>query len=228
MANSGKHNSTEEVQKLLRSSFRSLLSKRKGTILLRSFLILFAGFTALIIAEHVAYLSVPTKIILILSVLAAAVAVYWRGSSTSGSMTFTGFYREFSQKSNLPELKDTLDLEHSGKGNRALIDAAILQNLSKIDPDRLNDSLDRYIRSSKSYSIHKQFMNVSIATLAVFLITSINFSDATLRTFSFWESFEKPNPYRFTISPGTVTLEQGSPFQVDIKFEGGLIPDDVD
>lgn len=228
MAKSGIHNSTEEVQKQLRSAFISLLSKRKGTLLLRSFLILFAGFTSLIIAEHVIYLSFPTKLILILLVLASAGVSFWRGYKNSESASFTGFYREFSRKSDLPELKDTLDLEGSGAGNRALIDAAIFQNLSKINSKRLSDSLDEYVKSSKSYKAYKQLMNVGIATLAVFLITSVNFSDAALRTFSFWESYEKPNPYSFTISPGTVTLEQGSPFQVDINFDGDLIPDEVE
>lgn len=228
MHKSGTHNSTEEVQKQLRSSFSSLLSKRKGTLLLRSFLIIFAGFTSLIIAEHVIYLSIITKVILILSVLVAAVFSYWRGMMTSDSITFTQFYREFSRKSDLPELKDTLDLEQSGVGNRALIDAAILQNLSKINSTRLTDLLNDFIRSSKSFTAYKQLMNVSIATLVVFLVTSINFSDATQRAFSFWETYDKPNPYNFTIAPGTVTLEQGSPFQVDINFEGDLIPEDVE
>lgn len=228
MANSGIHNSTEEVQEQLHSAFSSLLSKRKGTLFLRSLLILFAGFTSLIIAEHVIYLSFPTKMILILLVLAAAGVSFWRGYINSESSSFTGFYREFSRKSDLPELKDTLDLERSGSGNRELIDAAIFQNLGRIDPERLSDSLDEYVKSSKSYMTYKQLMNVGIATLAVFLFTSVNFSDAALRAFSFWETYEKPNPYSFTISPGTVTLEQGSPFQVDINFNGDLIPDEVE
>ncbi|MCH2450678.1 MAG: hypothetical protein MK198_11100 [Gracilimonas sp.] len=228
MANSGIHNPTEEVRKHLRSAFGSLLSKRKGTLLLRAFLILFAGLTALIIAEHVIYLSFPTKLTLILSVLIAAGVSFWKGYTNFGTESFTDFYREFSRKSNLPELKDTLDLEKSGVGNPALIDAAIFQNLSKINSERLSDSLDDHIRSSHSYAAYRQLMNVNIAVLVVFLITSFNFSDAARRTFSFWETFKKPNPYSFTISPGTVTLEQGSPFQVDINFDGDLIPDEVE
>lgn len=228
MENSGIHNSTQEVQKHLHSAFSSLLSKRKGILLLRSFLILFAGFTALIIAEHVVYLSFPTKLILILSVLISSVVTFWKGYKNAGSESFTLFYREFSRKSKLPELKDTLDLEKSGEGNRALIDAAIFQNLSKIDSERLSDSLDDHIRSSQNYTAYKQLMNLNIAVLVVFVATSFNFSDATFRTFSFWKTFEKPNPYSFTISPGNVTQEQGSPFEVTIDFEGDLIPDEVE
>lgn len=228
MSKSGIHNTTEEVQKHLRSAFNTLLSKKKHALLLRALLILFAGSTTLIISEHVIYISFPAKSMLILSILAASVFFYWKGYRQSEPDSFTGFYRKFSRESDLPELKDTLDLERSGKGNRALIDAAIFQNLTKINTERLAKSLDEHIRSSRYYTAYRQLLNVNFAVLAVFLLTSFNFREATVRTFSFWETYEKPNPYSFVVSPGNVTMEQGSPFQVDINFEGDLIPEEVE
>ncbi|HET8864376.1 MAG TPA: DUF4175 family protein [Gracilimonas sp.] len=227
MEKTGPHNSTDKVQKLLHSAFDTLLSKRSGTILLRSFLILFAGFTALIIAENVIYLSIVTKTTLLFSILIASITSYRMGKKASKSLEFTEFYREFSRKSKLPELKDTLDLEKSGGGNRALIDAAVLQNLSKIKTDRLENSLSEYLRSSESYSHYKQFLNLGVAAFIILGITSFNFNNAAQRTFTFWKGYEKPNPFSFTISPGDITLEQGTPFKVDIAFKGELIPENT-
>ncbi|MEX0723749.1 MAG: hypothetical protein WD053_07720 [Gracilimonas sp.] len=223
MQKSGSQN-TDSVQGQLRSSFGSLLSKRSRALLLRSFLILFTGFTALIIAEQVLYLSALSKGLLLCLILISAILSYRKGLKATEATEFTEFYRQFSRKSKLPELKDTLDLEKSGGGNQALVDAAIFQNLSKIDSGRLDNALNEYLRASNSYSVYKRFLSLGMATFIVFGITSFNFNDATQRAFSFWQTFEKPNPFSYSIAPGTITLEQGSPFQVDVEFEGDLIP----
>ncbi|MBD3615005.1 MAG: hypothetical protein HUJ22_00430 [Gracilimonas sp.] len=227
MQTPGQHSSTEQVKKQLDTAYRSILSKRNGVVLLRAVLILLTGFTAFIIAEQVFYFSVATKSVLLILFLLATGISYLRGLKSIHPEQFKQFYREFSRKSNLPELKDTLDLEKSGSGNRELIDAAILQNLGKIESARLSKTLSEYVKSSVDYTHHKRLLTLSIATLIIFGFTSFNFGNATQRAFSFWENYEKPNPYTFTLKPGDVTLEQGSPFQVDIEFHGNLVPEEV-
>lgn len=227
MNHSENHTSTEQVKRQLQDAYNSLLSKKYGTLLLKAFLILFAGITALIISEHLFYLSTATKTACLLSLLVLSGISYWRGFTAIKPEQFNRFYREFSRQSQLPELKDTLDLENNSRGNRDLVDAAILQNLAKIEPQRLQNTLSDYVRSSESYTNHKRFLQIGIATLIVFGISAFNFNSATQRTFTFWENYDKPNPYSYTVAPGNVTIEQGSPFKVDVHFEGELVPDEV-
>lgn len=227
MNHSERQTTTEQVKRQLKDAYKSLLSKRYGILLLKAFLILFAGITALIISEHLFYLSTATKTVCLLSLFVLSGISYWRGFTAIKPEQFNQFYRAFSRKSQLPELKDTLDLAKNSRGNQNLVDAAILQNLAKIEPERLQNTLSDYVQSSESYTIHKRFLQIGIATFIVFGISAFNFDSATQRTFTFWENFDKPNPYSFTVAPGHVTIEQGSPFKVDVTFDGNQIPDEV-
>lgn len=227
MPHSEQHTKTKQVQQQLKAAYTSLTSKKKGRILLQALLILFAGLTTLVIAEHVLYLSIPTKSLLLFLLVSASGYAYWMGHRTKEIETYEAFYRQFSRKSNLPELKDTLDLEQSGQGNQALIDAAILQNLSKIEPARLQLVLKEYIKQAESATAHKKLVSFSMAIILVFSITSLNFEAATHRTFAFWKAYTKPNPYSYRIEPKNVTIEQGSSFQAKIIFQGEKIAKDV-
>ncbi len=227
MDNSEKHTSTGQVKDQLKDAYSSLISKKNGVVFLKALLILFAGLTALVISEQIFYLSTATKTVCLLSLLVLSGISLWKGFDGIKKEPFNQFYRVFSRQSQLPELKDTLDLEKNGQGNRALVDAAILQNLRKIEPERLRSSLAEYIQSSESYTTYSSLLKIGIATLIVFGLTAFNFDSASQRTFTFWENFEKPNPYSYTVTPGNVTIEQGSPFQVDVVFEGDLIPNEV-
>ncbi|WP_421775338.1 hypothetical protein [Gracilimonas sp.] len=227
MANTNKQTSGQRVEALLREAYQTIQSKQRLGLLLRSALIVLAGCTAFIITEHVFYLSVATKSVILGVLLTAAAFSFWKGYSSSNPTSFREFYRKFSRKSNFPELKDTLDLEKSSSGNRALVDAAILQNLGKIETQRLQNTLTAYTKDSDSYKSYTRLLTLSIATLSVLGITAFNFNSAAQRTFTFWESYSKPNPFLYTVNPGDVTVEQGSPFQVEIQFTGDLIPRDV-
>ena len=227
MKNSDQQHSSVSVEKQLKAAYKSLLVKKNISSFLRSAFILLIGVTAFVILEHVFYLSIATKSVLLLLLISASGFSLWKDYAKIDPTGFKKFYRTFSRESNLPELKDTLDLEKSTQGNRALVDAAIIQNLSKIEPKRLEDILNNYIRESAYYKYYTLFIGLSIASLIVFCFTAINFNAATQRSFSFWESFEKPNPYQYVINPGNITIEQGSPFQVDIEFQGDLVPDNV-
>ncbi|MEQ8523488.1 DUF4175 family protein [Gracilimonas sp.] len=227
MANSDKHTSSTQVQELLQQAYQSVQSKQNVSLLLRSALILLAGFTAFMITEHVFYLTATTKLVTVGILVFTAAFAFWKGFTSSDQTSFKEFYRQFSRKSNFPELKDTLDLEKSASGNRALVDAAILQNLSKIEPQRLESTLSAYIKDSTVYQGYSRFLTLSIATLIVLGITAFNFNSAAERSLTFWKSYSKPNPFQYTVNPGSVTVEQGSPFQVEIQFTGDLIPRDV-
>lgn len=218
---------SEQVERLLRKAYKTRLFRSRITVWLRSFLILFAGITALIMAEHVIYFSALNKSLLVLVVITAALVSFWRGRKTLSEVPFTGFYREFSRRSKLPELKDALDLEKSGEGNRALIDAAILQSLQNIQPARLETTLNEYLNNADRASAYRQSMWLAGASAMVFLLTLFNFGDAGERVFTFWGNYQKPNPYHYQLLPGNITMEQGSPFKAEVTFLGESVPENV-
>lgn len=227
MEHSQHHKQSERVERLLQKAFQSRLFRSRSTVWFRSLLILLAGITVLMLVEHILYISALNKSLLLLVVIAMTGVSFWRGFKSRSEITFTDFYREFSRKSELPELKDALDLEKSGKGNRALIDAAILQSLQSIQPEKLETTLNDYQNNSKQASTYRQSMWLAGATAFVFLLTLFNFGDAGQRVLTFWESYQKPNPYHYQISPGNITMEQGSPFKAEITFLGDMIPTNV-
>ncbi|SMO43902.1 hypothetical protein [Gracilimonas mengyeensis] len=227
MSTSSQNTSAKTVQEKLRSAFKRLQSRHKVAVVLRAVFIVIASLIAITLAEELFYLSVPLKTGLLALLSVAAVAILYRGFKELPEEDFTSFYRKFSRASDLPELKDTLDLEKSAKGNRALIDAAILQNLSRIKPDKLSKSLNEYVQESEASSSYKKFATLGIASIFVLALTAFNFSDALLRTTTFWQAYQKPNPYNFAVYPGNVTLEQGSNFEARIDFQGGSTPEDV-
>ncbi|MDR9415763.1 MAG: DUF4175 family protein [Gracilimonas sp.] len=227
MANPNSQYSTEKVIQLLKAAHRSLRSKRLQTAAWKSLLILFTGFLSLILAEQVFYLAAEVKTVILFSLLLISIFSGWRSYSTEISDEFSQFYRSFSRKSQFPELKDALDLEQSKTGNKALIKAAIFQSLTKVEPSRLEAKLDEFVKNTQTYKVNSQLFTIAISTLLIMLVTAFNYQTATERAFTFWENYAKPNPYNYTISPGDITLEQGSEFQAEISFQGDLLPDEV-
>lgn len=227
MDKSEQHKRSEHVQKLLKTAHYTIRFRNKASVWLRSLLVLFVGLTALIISEQVLYLSAVNKSLLLILIIASSLLSLWNGMRNNISTPFNSFYRQFSRSSSLPELKDALDLEQSGNGNRDLVDAAILQSLQKIQPAKLQDALNKYVQEPKRSSTYRQFAWLNGASILVFAITLFNFNQAGQRALSFWETFEKPNPYQYQLSPGDITMEQGSPFQAEVTFLGDQIPEDV-
>lgn len=227
MANSESHTSTDKVKQILRKAHHSLNSRKYQLVAWRSLLVVFAGVITFILAEQLFYLSAEVKTTLIFVLLAIGAIIGWRSFAAIKTDQFSRFYREFSRNSQLDELKDALDLEQNNSGNKALINAAILQSLAKVESSRLEAKLEEFIKQTDAYRIHKQLFIASSAAFLVLALTVFNYQNAAERTFTFWENYAKPNPYSYTVSPGDVTFEQGSEFQAEITFEGDQIPEDV-
>ncbi len=227
MSEQPKTSSTRTVKEQLYKAFRSLMSKKKYILLLRIFLIVAVGLSSLVIAEQVFYFTAAAKSIFLAFIIASAILSFVRGYRTMPDDNFTEFYRTFSRNSSFDELKDTLDLASSNQGNKALIDAAIIQNLSKIKPERLQATLNEYTVSSPLYREFRKLLLLSFALLAISTVTLINFDNATRRLAAFWQNYEKPNPFNYVISPGNTTIEQGAPFRVSAEFSGNQVPSDV-
>ncbi|MDZ7805537.1 MAG: DUF4175 family protein [Gracilimonas sp.] len=194
---------------------------------LHALIILFSTITVLLLIEQSLYLPVAVKSIILLAVLSlSGYVAFFKGYSDS-FISFETFYREFSRTSGLPELKDAIDLQNSKIGNSELVNAAILQSLSKVEPDTLEKSLREYTSGSDLYKTFKSSLIIGIGAFLVFSATAINFDNAASRTVTFWKNYQKPNPFQFTVAPGNVTLEQGEPVRVEVNFLGLDLPENV-
>ncbi|HKK46004.1 MAG TPA: DUF4175 family protein, partial [Balneolaceae bacterium] len=80
----------------------------------------------------------------------------------------------------------------------------------------------RFKQFTKEHPIHKYYRG-GLAGACISLLVLLGFTtsqpSAMNRLAHAWISYSPPNPYRYTIEPGTVTLEQGEAFVPKITFE---------
>ncbi len=220
-------NSTTTLKEALLQTFERLEKKKSVQVFIHAFLLVALWLVVFILIEQVAFLSVELKSTSILTLLLFSLYILWSGLRTIEKTSFIDFYRSFSENSNLKELGYALDLEKNTVANQKLVEAAIFKNLELVDTNQFNSRLEEYYRSNQlSRSVrNKWILLILFAFLGI--VTAFNFDEAAYRYLSFYETYEKPNPYFFNVDPGNATLEQGSPFVVTVDFQNGLIPDEV-
>lgn len=216
-----------DVEAKLHKTFLLLQKRKKFTLFLQVFFIFAAFLVSVILLEQWLFLSPAAKSLLIFSGCLSAATIFILGLKNHHNSDFPAFYRKFSRSSHFPELKDILDLEHAGRGNKELIDAAILQNLSRVKPELFEEALKTHRKESAVNKVFKRSSLLTAFASLIFIFTAFNLQDAASRTFRFWQHFEKPNPYTYSIEPGNVTLEQGSDFKAFVVFQGAEIPDEI-
>lgn len=221
------NSSTDNLKQQLLRVFQKLESNRKRAGFIDALLCLTIWGIAFILIEQVSYLSPLIKLGSALSVLVLAIFILWQARKRFKSQKFIEFYRQFANSADIKELGYALDLEKDSFANPKLVEAAIFKNLELVKPDYFKSKLKEFdVQHPASVSIKKKYVVLSLSALLL-IVTAINFQEATGRYISLFESFEKPNPYRFIVEPGNSKLEQGAPFVVSVKFENGLVPDDV-
>lgn len=219
------YNASQLKQKVT-STYTSLEKKKKLGVFWGGAILSLIWLMVLLFLEELLYLSPSYKIGILLALILTTFISIYTGLRNLTPQTFIDFYRRFSRSCNLKELSYALDLEKSVDANPKLVEAAILKNLEQVNASVLDSALQSFVQNSSENKRAKSRRLFAVASLIVISISSLSLSNSTQRLFQFWVAFEKPNPYIFTITPGTVTLEQGSPFSASISFEGE-IPDEV-
>ncbi len=223
-SNSG---SVQAVRKKLRAAFTHL----KRQAFLSRVLFGLSGALLLvlliILLEDEFYLDPWIKTgVLVLAMIALAL-ISLRVKTGFDQANFTSFYRDFSRSSELNEVNYSLDLESDQYADPALVQAAIEQNLERVDPSTLEDAIQKHQSSHTANALFIRSLVISGLMFVLLVGTAFSLNDATLRTLAFWEAFEKPNPFQFTVSPEDITLEQGSDFTASVSFEGNTLPEKV-
>ena len=135
------HNNVGDVKQKLYSAYQRFMFFFRNKRYLQSLIIFLTTATVLLLIEQTMYLSATVKSILLILILIVSAYVAFIKGQNDHFVSFETFYRQFSRNSNLPELKDALDLQKANSGNSELANAAILQSLSKVDPDTLASTL---------------------------------------------------------------------------------------
>ncbi len=220
--------SVSEFKNVLLASYKIIERKKTLSIIITSIFVLVLWLIVGILIEERLYLSIEIKSISLLSSFLLAVYLIWSGMKNAHNNTFKDFYRTFSSTSKLKELGYALDLDESTKANSLLVEAAIENNIKLIDKEVFAFELEKFGSTHpiiRRFNLRRIFF---ILSLLIGAFTVINYQKATIRYFSFYQSFDKPNPYIYTLHPKNITVEQGSPLIISANFNAGILPDEID
>lgn len=211
----------EQFISIAKENFRRLCWKHNIALGVIFLAILFTGLTLAGILESMFYLPAAAKFSIVgLTLISAASALFYYYQKVN-TPSFKEYYQRFSRITGNQKLSDALDLHFDPNTQKPpLQKVAIQQNLENLNPKNVKSDLDRY---SKDHPIHKYYRAGLSGALGAFLIfAGFSFLQpaAVDRLSHLWVSYTPPNPYSYTIEPGTLTLEQGKAFTPQISFEG--------
>lgn len=218
---------SELIKKELHKAFNKLERSALFSRLLFGTSLVILVVVSLIAVEQFQFLDSSTKIgFLSFGIILGISLSIWLQRKFK-SVSFDTFYRTFARTQDINEINYYLDLEQDDVADSALVQAALEKNLSSIDYQNFKEKLDSYIESKSQTRFFKQSLKTLAAVIILIGITAFSFSDGTKRAAVLWKSFEKPNPYSYSINPGDVTFEQGSSFSASIQFDGSKIPNNI-
>jgi hypothetical protein len=216
------NNRAEKLLSHIRSGFNQLRRKSKLSAIFLFAGIFLSGIAALGFAESVFYLSPAFKITILTLIILTAFILAFRSLRKGKHTDIVEFYRNFCDKYGFTNLQDGLDLYLSNDEQHSTLHLlAVEKNLDKVQSDQVTSKLSEYIQQHQD---HKAFLSKAFLLIFALFISGALYMtnpDALSRSLSFWEEFEKPNPYEFVVVPGDTTLEHGSSFEPEIKITGG-------
>ncbi len=222
MATTSSTNTSSKIREKLTRVHSSLHKKKKQSVVYGGLTLLAAWLIVLIFGEQILYLAPSTKITLLSLLIIISGVSTWRGISLIRKNSFIEFYRSFARSSQLKELSYALDLETSRNANPKLVEAAIFKNLEEVNPSVLDEKLNSFLDESEISKKVSLFRTISIASLVMLCISVFSLNEASSRLTQFWVHFEKPNPFKFEVTPGNITQEQGTSFTAFVTFNGEL------
>lgn len=192
--------------------------------------LLIVGFLGVQLFESFYFLSATVKMavltIVIMGAQLSAFALYKRREHSS----LEEFTAEFiqSRSNDGEQISNLIDLYSNPEQKLSqFYDAAIQRNLDSIDVDDVVHQINTFTKNSRTTSVRNYTCILLIATTGILTASGISNPDSLERTANFWADFEEPNPFSYTIDPGTATLEQGQEFTPTILFDGDRTPENI-
>lgn len=216
-----------EVVSLLRTYHRKLKSKKRIVQVATFTSFLFALFFILVLFESNFYLSAWVKSFLLLLLIAGSSAAVYRLSKAIQTGSFKTFIEDFFTSREQDKVLSAIDLYLDEKQKKSrFYTAAINANLQDVETATLRDSLKDYIDRSRVHKLSQYSLMASgVATLFA-LIVIFSLPSESMRTLHFWNGYEQPNPFTYTITPADTTIQHGSEATVSIHFKEGYLPNE--
>lgn len=214
-----------EIVALLRRYHEKLKGKKRFSQITLFIAILFIAVSGLILFESSLFLVAWLKSFLIVLFLTLASAAIYRVSRFYQTGSFRSFYEDFFSFSDRNNVLSAIDLYLDEKQKKSrFYEAAIRANLKNVKTGQLASELDDYTKRSEVFKLYR-FSSISgVVSLLLILTLMIFLPRESLRTAHFWNSYQQPNPYSFTVSPADTTVEHGSTASITIRYQNATFP----
>ena len=218
----------EQIVSLLKAGHHRLHLQQRLSLTLAGFSILAAGFLLLLILEYNFYLSVASKVVLILATALSALFSVLHLRKKLTLPPFHSFYEAFFNRQGDTGTLAAVDLYLDPIQKKSTFYTAALQsNLSGSDIRVLEGKLKENLTQSEIHSFYRPLSMLFSLTLFSLLLFTVFNPDAALRSLQPWNSFTPPNPYSYTVSPADTTVEHGTTLSFSALFSSTPLPDRV-
>lgn len=209
---------------VLRSAHASLRREGRIAALLAGLATAGAGLALLQSAERLLWLDPWIRGAWLLLLVAAVGIVLARVRRGVRTEPFEAFYRLFGSETGLDRLRDGVDLLLDPAARTPLGRYAVRQNLEDTSPQRLRRELALYRRGRAERRRLRLWAGIALPVMLLSAALLRSDPDATSRTAAFWQSFERPNPWSFTLAPADTTVEYGSRLTPEVRFGADAPP----
>jgi hypothetical protein len=210
----------EEIHDITKSSWLSLRRKRNRTIWMGALGSYLLALWIIVLLESWLWMPPLAKISLLIAALALFGFVFYAISNHLKNVHFKSFYSTFSNDKSQNSVRYVLDLMQNEETFKpGLHEAALQQNLAKIDVNRLKSDLSEFNQKSdvsETASSVNLVFGSGVVLVALFAFFS---QDSFSRLLAPFDSFYPPNPFTYSISPADTTIEQGTRLRIEAKFE---------
>jgi len=217
-----------ELIALLKNGYAKSVRYHKQTGYILSASTALFGLILLLSLEYYFYLPMEVKSIMIGLTLLSALIVLIRFYKKSTPPSFQNFYTDFFNSIDDQKLQNAFDLNLFPDQKPSIFyEASIRSNLKHAELDDVENKLNSYLSGKSTTIFHRRSGATLLMLTAIFITISLSQTESAQRAFHFWQTYNQPNPFEFTVSPGDTILEQGSVFQPKITFKGNSTPDRI-
>lgn len=220
----------ERLQRLLHAAHKKTeLSRKSGLFAVFTASLIFS-ITLLTAVESSFYLSATYKIGGAAAAVAFSALITFYFSGKAGRTSQKQFVEAYlkTRHSDGEKIQSALDLhENQQQKSSIFYDAALQSNLENVNTDSFTTDLKTFLRESQLLKFAIRTSVVLFLAIVTLSLTVFSNPDGFSRTAIIWESFEKPNPFNYLVTPGSATIEQGQPIAPSIEFTDANLPENV-
>lgn len=187
------------------------------------------GISLLVAAENTYYLSSVAKTGFTVAVLLAAMITVYKVHQKQTYRSFQEFYSVFlTAYLSRPGVLSAIDLYlHPALSPSRFYETAITANTEDVNLDELQNELYQFHKQSKEYQSYRRHTGLGMISAAAAILLISLYPDGVARGLQFWTSYQQPNPYTFSITPGDTTIQHGSTFSPRVTFNQNRRPDQI-